>query len=77
MKLKVLLPCNHPYIKIKPLDNFVKVTMTVLSWLFPQDASLTLPFKKPTTKSLAEYIATVYWKLLENDTSHLNILLTF
>ncbi|MDR0703600.1 MAG: 6-carboxytetrahydropterin synthase [Planctomycetaceae bacterium] len=64
---KVLLPRDHPYIKIKPVDDSVKVTMPPLSWSFPKDDTLTLPIKNTTTESLAEYIATVYRKSLEND----------
>ncbi|MDR2756118.1 MAG: 6-carboxytetrahydropterin synthase [Planctomycetaceae bacterium] len=66
---KVLLPRDHPYIKIVLIEDLVKVTMSPLSWSFPQGDTLTLPIKNTTTESLAEYIATVYRKSLENDSA--------
>ncbi|MDR2116273.1 MAG: 6-carboxytetrahydropterin synthase [Planctomycetaceae bacterium] len=66
---KVLLPRDHPYIKIRSVDELVEVTMPPLSWSFPKDDTLILPIKNSTTESLAEYIATVYRKSLENDSA--------
>ncbi|MDR0338417.1 MAG: 6-carboxytetrahydropterin synthase [Planctomycetaceae bacterium] len=66
---KVLLARDHPYIKIKTVDDLVKVTMPPLSWSFPKEDTLILPIKNTTTESLAEYIATVYRQSLESDSA--------
>ncbi len=64
---KVLLPRDHPYIKIKVADGIVRVTMPPLSWSFPEEDTLTLPLGNTTTEALAEYIARVFRNALESE----------
>ena len=64
---KVLLPRDHPYIKIKTTAETTTVSMPPLSWSFPKDDTLTLPLKNTTTESLAEYIACLFRHDLEKE----------
>jgi 6-pyruvoyltetrahydropterin/6-carboxytetrahydropterin synthase len=64
---KVLLPRDHPYIKIKTVAGTTTVAMPPLTWTFPQDDTLTLPLKNTTTEALAEYIACLFRRDLENE----------
>ena len=64
---KVLLPRDHPYIKIKTVGETTTVTMPPLFWSFPKDDALTLPLKNTTTEALAEYIAYMFRCDLERE----------
>lgn len=64
---KVLIPRDHPYIKIKPTEDTVRISMPPLNWSFPQVDTLVLPIKNATTEALAEYIANSLRELLEKD----------
>ena len=64
---KVLLPRDHPYIKIKTVAETTTVTMPPLSWSFPKDDAVTLPLKNTTTEALAEYIALLFRHDLEKE----------
>ena len=62
---KVLLPRDHPYIKIKTAAETMTVTLPPLSWSFPKDDAVALPLKNTTTEALAEYIAFLFRRELE------------
>ena len=62
---KVLLPRDHPYIKIKAVGETMTVAMPPLSWTFPKDDTLTLPLKNTTTEAIAENIAILFRRDLE------------
>jgi 6-pyruvoyltetrahydropterin/6-carboxytetrahydropterin synthase len=62
---KVLLPGEHPYIKIKQSEESVDVTLPPLYWSFPKEDTLTLPIRNMTTESLTEYIAKSFRTILE------------
>jgi len=64
---KVLLPRDHPYIKIKTVAETMTVAMPPLSWTFPKDDAVTLPLKNTTTEALAEYIAFLFRRDLEKE----------
>ncbi len=64
---KVLLPRDHPYIKIKAVDGIVHVTMPPLSWSFPEEDSVTLPVVNMTTEALAEHVSKMFRGALESD----------
>lgn len=64
---KVLLPRDHPYIKIKTTEDTVSVSMPPLKWAFPVVDTLTLPMRNTTTEALAEYIAKQFRKTLEDE----------
>ena len=64
---KVLLPREHPYIKIVTAAETTTVTMPPLSWSFPKDDALTLPLKNTTTEALAEHIAFLFRRDLEGE----------
>ncbi len=64
---KVLLPRDHPYIKIKPVGGVVHVTMPPLSWSFPEEDSVILPVVNMTTEALAEHVAQLFRAALESD----------
>lgn len=64
---KVLLPRDHPYIKIKTEAGAVCVSMPPLRWTLPAEDTITLPIRNTTTESLAEYIAKTFRHALEND----------
>ena len=64
---KVLLPRDHPYIKIKQMDGIIRVSMPPLSWSFPEEDTLTLPVRNTTTEALAEYVAQLFRGALEGD----------
>jgi 6-pyruvoyltetrahydropterin/6-carboxytetrahydropterin synthase len=66
---KVLLPRDHPYIKIKTNENSIEVAMPPLHWAFPKNDTITLPVRNTTTEALAEYIATIFRQSLENDSA--------
>ncbi len=67
MSHKVLLPAEHPYIKIKPVDGIVRVSMPPLSWSFPEEDTLILPVRNTTTEALAEHVAKLFREALESD----------
>ncbi|MDR2346328.1 MAG: 6-carboxytetrahydropterin synthase [Planctomycetaceae bacterium] len=63
---KILLPANHPYIKIRDSKNgTINVTVPPLRWSFPSNDTLVLPLINSTTELLAEYIAKKFHKTLE------------
>ncbi|MDR1924405.1 MAG: 6-carboxytetrahydropterin synthase [Planctomycetaceae bacterium] len=62
---KILLPGNHPYIKIRNTDDAVNVILPPLRWSFPASDTLVLPLVNSTTELLAEYIAKTFIKMLE------------
>jgi 6-pyruvoyltetrahydropterin/6-carboxytetrahydropterin synthase len=62
---KILLPANHPYIKIRPVEDTVNVKLPPLYWSFPANDTLVLPLINTTTELLAEYIAKTFNKMLE------------
>jgi 6-pyruvoyltetrahydropterin/6-carboxytetrahydropterin synthase len=64
---KVLLPKDHPYIKLHAGSDTIDVTLPPLCWTFPKDDTITLPVRNTTTEALAEYIGTLFRKLLEQE----------
>ena len=66
---KVLIPQEHPYITIKRTDAAVHISMPPLQWVFPAEDTLTLPIRNTTTESLAQYIAELFRKLLEQNSA--------
>ncbi len=64
---KILLPRDHPYIKIKTHGETTTVTLPPLTWSFPQEDAVTLPLKNTTTEALAEYIAFLFRRDLEKE----------
>jgi 6-pyruvoyltetrahydropterin/6-carboxytetrahydropterin synthase len=53
---RVLLPTQHPAIRISRNGDEVEATFAARRWAFPQDDCLVLPVANTTTEALAEYI---------------------
>ncbi|MDR0869385.1 MAG: 6-carboxytetrahydropterin synthase [Planctomycetaceae bacterium] len=64
---KVLLPAEHPYIKIKEENDAVRVSMPPLRWAFPKDDTLIVPLRNTTTEAIAEYILKLFRQTLEDE----------
>lgn len=64
---KVLLARDHPYIKIRTENGSVRASMPPLRWEFPVYDTLILPIRNTTTEALAEYIALMFRKTLQNE----------
>ncbi len=64
---KVLLPRDHPYIKIKHAGDICNVLMPPLQWTFPKDDTIVLPLRNTTTEAIAEYIAQLFRRELEKE----------
>lgn len=62
---KVLLPKDHPYIKIKATDDMLHVSIPPLQWAFPMEDTIVLPIRNTTTEALAAYIAGFFREQLE------------
>ncbi|MDR0521249.1 MAG: 6-carboxytetrahydropterin synthase [Planctomycetaceae bacterium] len=63
----VLLPKDHPCIRIKTAGGVIHAAIPPLQWSFPEADSKLLPVRNTTTEALAEYIACRYRLLLERD----------
>jgi 6-pyruvoyltetrahydropterin/6-carboxytetrahydropterin synthase len=66
---KVLLPRDHPYITIKPVEDALHVSMPPLQWMFPAEDTITLPIRNTTTEALAGHIAGLFRELLEQESA--------
>jgi 6-pyruvoyltetrahydropterin/6-carboxytetrahydropterin synthase len=53
---RVLLPTQHPAIRVSSQQSEIEVTFADRRWLFPQDDCLLLPIANTTTEMLAQYI---------------------
>ena len=52
----VLLPTEHPSVRVEAQGPEVQVTFAALRWVFPQDDCLLLPLAGTTAELLAQYI---------------------
>jgi len=53
---RVLLPAQHPAIRVSSQPGEVEVTFADRRWMFPEDDCLLLPIANTTTESLAQYV---------------------
>jgi 6-pyruvoyltetrahydropterin/6-carboxytetrahydropterin synthase len=53
---RVLLPTQHPAIRVSPQSGEVEVTFADRRWVFPQNDCLLLPIANTTTEMLAQYV---------------------
>jgi 6-pyruvoyltetrahydropterin/6-carboxytetrahydropterin synthase len=53
---RVLLPTQHPAIRLSSRPGEVEATFADRRWVFPQDDCLLLPMANTTTESLAQYV---------------------
>jgi 6-pyruvoyltetrahydropterin/6-carboxytetrahydropterin synthase len=53
---RMLLPAQHPHIRVESRDGRFEGTFADRRWLFPQDDCLLVPIANTTTELLAEYI---------------------
>jgi len=51
----VLLPTEHPLIRVNPQGHEVEVRFAERRWVFPQSDCLLLPVSNTTTELLASY----------------------
>ena len=59
---RVLLPTEHPAIRVEAGEREVEVTFAERRWLFPRDDCRLLPMANTTTELLARYVG---YRLLE------------
>ena len=52
----MLLPTNHPMIRVRPDQNEVEVTFEQRRWIFPKGDCVLLPVENTTAELLANYI---------------------
>ena len=52
----MLLPTQHPTIKVEPNDREVLVTFEEKRWVFPLEDCVLLPIPNTTTELLAKFI---------------------
>jgi 6-pyruvoyltetrahydropterin/6-carboxytetrahydropterin synthase len=52
----MLLPTNHPMIRVRPDENEVEVTFEQRRWIFPRGDCVLLPVENTTAELLANYI---------------------
>ena len=53
---QMILPTNHPTIKVEESEKSVEVTFEDRRWVFPRDDCKLLPIANTTTELLAKYI---------------------
>jgi len=53
---RVLLPTQHPAIRVSSRPGEVEVTFAARRWVFPPDDCLLLPIANTTTEALAQYV---------------------
>ncbi len=64
---RMLLPMEHPSIRVASRKGEVEVTFGKRRWVFPEDDCLLLPIANTTTELLAEHIGRLFlanWALL-------------
>ena len=54
---RVLLPTQHPEIRVSSRSGEIEVTFADCRWVFPHDHCLLLPVANTTTEMLAQYVA--------------------
>lgn len=71
----VLLPLQHPTIRVTQLDGEVEARFENRRWLFPAEDCCLLPVDNTTAERLAEYIAGRILPVVQAQTSELQSLL--
>lgn len=67
----VLLPLQHPTIRVEELGTEVKATFEDRRWIFPAEDCRLLPLDNTTAERLAEYIAGQILPVVQAQTSSL------
>jgi 6-pyruvoyltetrahydropterin/6-carboxytetrahydropterin synthase len=53
---RMLLPMQHPRIRVSPRDSEIEVRLDDRRWIFPKDDCLLLPLANTTTELLAQHV---------------------